>query len=424
MIDSKTINELIGVSESYKAPEILLKILLDEEKKNALFKKFLNIEKDLSYDWFTNYFQDEQGDRATLKQDYTPDCLTELLCKLSAGSQTYRDVCAGCGGLTIKTWNANKNAEFVCEEFSSRAIPFLLFNLSIRKINAVVLQRDVLSMETKNSYKLENGQIEPRKYTDGQQDVCISNPPYSLKFEAVDGYSHDKRYQYGLPPKKAADYCFAQHCLYYCKEKTYLILPHGVLFRGNREEEIRKKMIEANVIETVIGLPANMFLNTGIPVQIMVLNKHKTDNSILVIDASKEFEKNGKQNRMTEANISKCIDAYAGRKDIEKYSHLASMQEIESNDFNLNIPRYVDTTEDEPVPDLIETIKDINSIDAEIKKAEAEIFKMVDQLQGTSQKAQEYLGKAKEEYKKREPAKKRKEICESSQVCEQIGMKL
>ena len=153
-----------------------------------------------------------------------------------------------------------------------------------------------------------------------------------------------------------------------------IVLPHGVLFRGGTEEKIRKMLIEKNRIDTIIGLPANLFYGTGIPTIIMILKKDmKTDRNILFIDASKGFSKVKTRNILRDEDIDKIFRTYKDRKDVDKYAHLASYEEIKSNDFNLNIPRYVDTTEPEKPVDLDAVLAKIKQDDEEINKAQAAI---------------------------------------------------
>ena len=152
-----------------------------------------------------------------------------------------------------------------------------------------------------------------------------------------------------------------------------IVLPHGVLFRGAAEAKIRKTLIEQNYLDTVIGLPANLFYGTSIPTTILVFKKNRQTKDILFIDASKDFEKDKNQNRLTDVNIDKIIATYEQRQDVDKYAHVAELDEIKENDFNLNIPRYVDTFEEEEPIDLQEVKKLLAQDDQEIKQLEAEI---------------------------------------------------
>lgn len=178
-------------------------------------------------------------------------------------------------------------------------------------------------------------------------DAVVSNPPYSQVWDPT-GKETDPRFaSYGLAPKSKADYAFLLHDLYHLKSDGIMaiVLPHGVLFRGGEEGTIRKNLIDQNNIDTIIGLPANIFFGTGIPTIIMILRKNRTNDDVLIIDASKGFEKEGKSNKLRACDIKKIVDTVSARKTVDNFSKVVSRQEIRDNDYNLNIPRYVDTSE-------------------------------------------------------------------------------
>ena len=207
--------------------------------------------------------------------------------------------------------------------------------------------------------------------------VQVCNPPYSLKWDSNNKYLDDPRYSGvgRLAPKSYADLAFVQHMVYHMDEndgRVAVLLPHGVLFRSGAEEDIRKHLIEGlNRIDAIIGLPANLFHGTNIPVIVLVLKSKRNGNSgnILFIDASKEFLPGKNQNEMTNEHIQKIIDAYVARKDIDKFAHVATLDEIRSNGYNLNIPRYVDTFEEEEQIDIQAVRAELADITA--KKQEA-----------------------------------------------------
>lgn len=189
-------------------------------------------------------------------------------------------------------------------------------------------------------------------------DAVVSNPPYSQKWDPT-GKKSDPRFNgYGLAPKTKADYAFLLHDLYHLRAGGIMtiVLPHGVLFRGGDEAEIRKNLIENNNIDAIIGLPANIFFGTGIPTIIMVLKKNRANDDILIIDASKGFIKEGKNNKLRARDIKKIVDCYENRADIEKFSRKISRDEIRKNDYNLNIPRYVDSSEEADKVDVYATM--------------------------------------------------------------------
>lgn len=220
-------------------------------------------------------------------------------------------------------------------------------------------------------------------------DAVMMNPPYSAKWSRADGFMEDPRFSpYGaLAPKSRADMSFLLHGFYHLKETGVMtiVLPHGVLFRGGAEAKIRQKLLEDGSIDAVIGLPADLFYNTGIPTTILVLKKNKANRDVLFIDASQEFERKNTQNYLTEEIITKIVDTYLKREDVEKYAHLADFEEIKENDFNLNIPRYVDTFE-EPEPIDIQALSDeMVQLNQEIAQAEKDFLEMVEQLQVTDE---------------------------------------
>ena len=178
-------------------------------------------------------------------------------------------------------------------------------------------------------------------------DAVVSNPPYSQNWNPQDKENEPRYKEYGLAPKGKADYAFLLHDLYHIKPDGIMtiVLPHGVLFRGGEEGEIRKHLIEYNKIDTIIGLPANIFFGTGIPTIIMVLKQKRMNTDVLIIDASKGFEKVGKNNKLRASDIKRIVDTVTGRKTIAKYSRVVTRDEIRENDYNLNIPRYVDSSE-------------------------------------------------------------------------------
>ncbi len=203
-------------------------------------------------------------------------------------------------------------------------------------------------------------------------DAIVANPPFSYRWEPTDTLAEDMRFKnYGLAPKSAADFAFLLHGFHYLKKDgtMAIILPHGVLFRGGAEERIRKKLLEDGDIDAVVGLPANLFYSTGIPVCILVLKKCKKDDDVLFINASEYYEKAKRQNALRESDIEKIIDTYQHRKEEDRYSRCVAMKEIVDNDYNLNITRYISTAQAEEKIDLKAVHAELVSVEAEIKKA-------------------------------------------------------
>lgn len=211
--------------------------------------------------------------------------------------------------------------------------------------------------------------------------VQVCNPPYSLKYDANPRLLDDPRYSGvgKLAPKSHADLAFVQHMVYHMDEndgRVAVLLPHGVLFRGSAEEDIRKYLIDTlNRLDAVIGLPANLFHGTAIPVVILVLKSKRNGNSdnILFIDASKEFNSGKNQNEMTDAHIQKIVNAYIARQNVDKFAHVATIDEIKANGYNLNIPRYVDTFEEETEIDLAKVRTELTEIQARKQTALSKI---------------------------------------------------
>ena len=204
-------------------------------------------------------------------------------------------------------------------------------------------------------------------------DAVVANPPFSYRWDPTEALGEDVRFKnHGLAPKSAADFAFLLHGFHYLKDDGVMaiILPHGVLFRGGAEANIRRKLLEDGHIDTVIGLPANLFYSTGIPVCVLVLKKCKKPDDVLFINASERFDKGKRQNYMTDEHIAEIVKTYSDRPEaIERYARRVEMDEIEANDFNLNISRYVSTAEEEAEIDLTATHKELVEIEKDIRKA-------------------------------------------------------
>lgn len=205
-------------------------------------------------------------------------------------------------------------------------------------------------------------------------DAVVANPPFSYRWEPGEAMAQDPRFKnHGVAPKSAADFAFLLHGLHYLKDDGVMaiILPHGVLFRGGKEADIRRKLLDDGHIDTVIGLPANLFYSTGIPVCILVLKKCKKPDDVLFINAAEHFTKGKRQNQLSDAHIERIVSAYRDRSEQERYSRRVSMKEIVENDYNLNISRYVSTAEAEKEIDLAVVHADLMKIEAELAEAKA-----------------------------------------------------
>lgn len=309
------------------------------------------------YEYLISNFAANAGKKAG--EFYTPHEVSLLMSEIIAEHLKDRteikiyDPCSGSGSLLInigksvsKHMDSKDNIKYYAQELKKNTYNLTRMNLVMRGIlpdnikvrNGDTLEEDWPDFEDSDPI----GTYEPLYV-----DAVTSNPPYSQKWDPTDK-GNDPRYaDYGTAPKGEADYAFLLHDLYHIKPDGIMtiVLPHGVLFRGGEEGTIRKNLIEKNKIDTIIGLPSNIFFGTGIPTIIMVLKQKRNNTDTLIIDASKGFIKEGKNNKLRACDIRKITDAIKNRKDIDKYCKVVSRDEIRANDYNLNIPRYVDSSE-------------------------------------------------------------------------------
>ena len=309
------------------------------------------------YEYLISNFAANAGKKAG--EFYTPHevslLMSEIIAEHLKGRDTIKiyDPTSGSGSLLI---NIGKTAakyiddanriQYYAQELKSNTYNLTRMNLVMRGIlPANILTRNGDTLEEDWPYFDES---DPHStYEPLYVDAVVSNPPYSQRWDST-GKDSDPRYvRYGIAPKSKADYAFLLHDLYHLKPDGIMtiVLPHGVLFRGGEEGNIRKNLIEQNNIDAIIGLPANIFFGTGIPTIVMVLRQKRENTDVLIIDASKGFKKEGKNNQLRACDIRKIVDTIKSRKDIEKYSKVVSLEDIRANDYNLNIPRYVDSSE-------------------------------------------------------------------------------
>ncbi|WKN29757.1 type I restriction-modification system subunit M [Porifericola rhodea] len=336
-----------------------------------------------AYEYLIERFASDAGKKAG--EFYTPSQVSKLLAKLMAPQPGDRiiDPTCGSGSLLIKTAKevGSKNFSLYGQEINGSTWALARMNMFLHEIdNATIEWGDTL-----NNPKL----LEGDSLLKGNK--VVANPPFSLDKWGVDNAVTDQfnRFHRGVPPKSKGDYAFISHMI----ESTYedvgkvgVILPHGVLFRGSSEGKIRQQLIEDNLLEVVIGLPSNLFFGTGIPACILIFNRAKGENKdILFVDASQGFESGKNQNRLRDSDIDKIISAYqnfqqaaplsteAGEVLEEKYSYRATLKEVIENEYNLNIPRYVDTfVEEEPV-DIAATQQDIRELKNQLASVEQKI---------------------------------------------------
>jgi type I restriction enzyme M protein len=287
------------------------------------------------------------------------------------------DPTMGSGSLMLNIRNYLNYPESV--KYHGQELNTTTFNLA--KMNLILHGVDNEDIRLRNGDTLNKDWPTDEPYT---FDSVVMNPPYSAKWSADDTFLDDSRFnKYGkLAPKSKADFAFLLHGFYHLKDSgtMAIVLPHGVLFRGAAEGVIRQKLLEDGSIDTVIGMPANLFFGTTIPTTVIILKKNRTSRDVLFIDASKDFLKGKNQNKLTLENIDKVVETYKNREDIEKYAHVASFEEIKENDFNLNIPRYVDTFEEKEEVNIIELGKELVALNQQIKEAENDFLVMLDEL--------------------------------------------
>ena len=320
-----------------------------------------------AYEYLIGMFAQTAGKKAG--EFYTPQQVSKILARLVCLDKnkllSVYDPCCGSGSLLLRVGKECSVTFYYGQEktattYNLARMNMLLHNIPYQNFNIV------------NGDTLENPAFKDKKFS-----AVVANPPYSAKWSANKKYLEDERFQpYGkLAPASKADFAFVCHMA--------VVLPHGVLFRGSSEEAIRKVLIKnQNVLDAVIGLPANLFYGTSIPTCILVFKKNRGENSdnILFIDASKEFEKGKNQNLLTDEHIDKIIKTYKERQDVDKYAHVAPIAEIEENDYNLNIPRYVDTFEEEEPVNLQAEFTALTALQNEARDIDIELDKYFQEL--------------------------------------------
>jgi type I restriction enzyme M protein len=350
-----------------------LKNMLEDFAKPAMDLSPSRVNEDIigeCYIYLISRFASDAGKKAG--EFYTPSAVSGLLAKLAAPKpgDTICDPACGSGSLLIQA-----SQEVGSENFALYGQEVNGATWALARMNMFLHARDAARIEwcdTLNSPALVEGD-HLQKF-----DVVVANPPFSLdKWGAEDAASDQfKRYWRGVPPKSKGDYAFITHMIEIAKRQTgrvAVIVPHGVLFRAGGEGRIRKALIEENLLDAVVGLPANLFTTTTIPVAILIFDRSREEGGVnedrrdvLFIDASREFTPGKTMNMLDEAHVAKILENFSSRAEVAKYSHNASPEEIAENGFNLNIPRYVDTFEPEDEIDVAAVQKDIVRIEAEL----------------------------------------------------------
>ena len=315
------------------------------------------------------------------------------LVKPKENDRIYDPTC-GSGGLLLKAYKKVPSGKVAIygQELNAQTWALCTMNMFLHRVDdARIWQGDTLS----NPQNIEDDKL--MKF-----QVVVANPPFSLdKWDSgfltdVEADSKGKkkmtaeldpyhRFDWGVPPTSKGDYAFVLHMLASLDAENgrmAIVLPHGVLFRGASEGKIRRQLVEMNLLDAVIGLPANLFYGTGIPACILVFKKNRPQRDVLFIDASGEgnFEKGKNQNILRDTDIARIVSTYEKRETVDKYSYLASLDEIRENDFNLNIPRYVDTFEEEELVDIDEVQRNIANIEAELAQVQAQMKQYLEEL--------------------------------------------
>lgn len=362
------------------------------------------------YEYLIAQFAGNSGKKAG--EFYTPHQVSVVLAKLAtidaptSGQFSVYDPTMGSGSLLLTVQEQLVNGfEKGRVHFHGQELNTTTYNLA--RMNLMMHGVDYQNMDLRNGDTLESdwpdGEVDgidrPRSF-----DAVVANPPYSQQWDNNINKMKDPRFKdYGkLAPKSKADFAFVLHGIYHLKDsgRMAIVLPHGVLFRGAAEGLIRQTLIEKNYLDAVIGLPAGIFYSTGIPTVVLVFKKNRTNKDVLFIDASNDFEKAKNQNSLREQDIDKIFTTYQARQDVDKYAHVASLDEIKENDFNLNIPRYVDTFEEEPPVDIVAVTKEIADIDQQIDTLETKLLADINGLVGSDDETNAQIAALKQLFSK------------------------
>lgn len=369
----------------------MLRTLLEDFAKLDLRPSRLNGEDIIgnSYQFMIERFASDAGKKGG--EFFTPSMVSELLARLVKPKENDRiyDPTCGSGSLLIRVAEQVPGGKVAIygQERNGQTHSLCMMNMFLHEIDDAKIEwGDTLA----NPLHLDNGNL--MKF-----QVIVANPPFSLDKWAM-GFAGDNdekfkmeasldpygRFEWGVPPASKGDYAFVQHMLYSLAEdgRMAVILPHGVLFRGASEGRIRKQIIDMNLLDAVIGLPEALFYGTGIPACIMVFKKNRKRRDVLFIDASGDgsYEKGKNQNKLREQDIAKIVETYNNYETVDKYAYVAAYEEIKESDYNLNIPRYVDTFEEEEPVDMEQVAKNIERIKEEINEVEEQMAKYLEEL--------------------------------------------
>ena len=337
-----------------------------------------------AYMFLIEHFASDAGKKAG--EFFTPKEVSTLLAKLTKSAPGSRicDPTCGSGSLLIKAGRevGSDNFSLYGQELNGSTWALAMMNMLLHGFDSAVIRWG----DTLRNPKLKDGDA-LMKF-----DTVVANPPFSLEKWGADEAPNDQynRFWRGIPPKSKGDWAFISHMLEVANErgKIGVVIPHGVLFRGASEGKIRQQTVEENLLEAVIGLPANLFYGTGIPAAIAIFNKAKKGDDVLFIDASREFENGKNQNRLRDVDIEHIVSTYRAFADgklptgvaEEKYAYVATRKEIEENDYNLNIPRYVDTYEEEAEIDIQAVQQEIDVLETELAEVQTKMKEYLKEL--------------------------------------------
>ena len=365
-----------------------LKLLLEDFHKPQLNMRPSRVSEDVignTYIYLIERFASDAGKKAG--EFYTPHKVSELLARLAKPKPGNRicDPACGSGGLLIEAARIVGSKDFALFGMEANGSTWAL-----ARMNMFLHGRDSARIEWCNTLTspalVEHDRL--MKF-----DVVVANPPFSLDKWGAEEAEDDRfnRFWRGVPPKSKGDYAFISHMIESALEKegrVAVVVPHGVLFRGGAEKRIRQKLIEDNLLDAVIGLPANLFPTTSIPVAILVFDRSREKGGVLqgcrdivFIEASREFQSGKNQNTLLEEQVTKIVSTYEKRETIDKYSHVADFEEIAENDFNLNIPRYVDTFEEEEEIDIDEVQREIDQLEKELAEVRVKMAQKLKEIE-------------------------------------------
>jgi type I restriction enzyme M protein len=339
-----------------------------------------------AYEYLIGQFAAGAGKKAG--EFYTPQAVSKIISEIvSIGQENIApfhiyDPAMGSGSLMLNIRRFLKNPDKV--HYHGQELNTTTYNLA--RMNLILHNVEQAQMRLRNGDTLDEDWPTDEPYL---FNAVVMNPPYSSMWSADNKFLSDPRFErFGkLAPKSKADFAFLLHGFYHLNDKGTMgiVLPHGVLFRGASEGVIRKTLLEMGAIDAVIGLPPNIFYGTSIPTVVLILKKNRAKRDVLFIDSSKDFEKQKNQNNLRPQDIYKIVNAYKNRENIEKYAHLADYEEIVRNDYNLNIPRYVDTFEEEEQIDIVALSQKMTEINTQIKQNDVEFLSLLDELAVTDE---------------------------------------